>query len=141
LLLSDSQCVSMLAGIPSSSITGTISLWYTKDANSPTVTAGTNNLFGFCYNRWGFPTCGNGNWVEVTNRNGSQIFNLVAGDTTPIYTFSGWDSINMADSTTATYMAIVVCFNTLTAANYISFEYVGLFSGDIPTEPAPQSTR
>ncbi len=137
-LLASSQCVSMQAGIPSGTLNGTVSLWYTKDANLPTVTAGTNNSLVSAITA-GVPTCANGTWVEVTNRYGSQPFSLVAGDLTPDYRFSGWDQIAEAESQAATYMAIVVCFDTMTAADYVSLAYIGLFTGDIATKPAPQT--
>ena len=42
-------------------------------------------------------------------------------------------------SSTATFMAIVVCYDTTLTTQNIIIDYVSLMAGDIPTRPAPQT--
>ncbi len=135
-LLSQSQCAFLRAYVASGTVNGTVSLWYTKDTNLPTVTAGTNNSLVSAITA-GFPTCANGTWVEIERPLGQADFVLNGG--LQDFKFSGWGMIDDADSSTATFMAIVVAFDTTLTTQNVVIDSCALQQGDIPTRPAPQA--
>ncbi len=137
-LLYGFQAIAMRARVSTSTVSGTISLWYTKDANLPNINPGTNNSLVVSIAS-GFPTCGsggsNGTWIQVTRDLGNAPFTLTT--TMSEYKFNGYKPVASAESAAATYMAIVVCFDTTLTTQSVVFDYVSLMAGDIATRPAP----
>lgn len=121
-------------------LVGTISLWYTTDANLPSTAA--NNSIVATLDANGKPATFNGTWTEVT-RNGLGNAKFTAGNSATTnfndYGFSGWDANGVAGVNTATWFAIVVGFAQLGAAGTITFDSISLVPGQIPTRPAPQT--
>lgn len=123
------------AGIP-----GTVSLWYTSNANLPS-TVGANQSLVTALDANGFPTVVAG-WNQVPrNVYGNASFILTTRGTFnyPSMGYNGW-SVNGSNVIgTTTFFAIVVGFSLLTAADQVDFLSVSLVPGDIPTIPAPQT--
>ena len=122
---------------------GTVSLWYTTDANLPNVATGTNNSLILTLDpATGKPATFNGNWTEVPRNIPQNAFFEV---TTPIgtnpndYYLTGWDLINSAAANTATFFAIVIGFVPLLQADYIDIYQVGLYAGQLPPRPSPKT--
>lgn len=130
--------------IAAGSVEASISLWYTKDANLPSVAAGTNDTFIATLNTGtGRPATFTGGftWVEITRDNLQRAdFSFPDAETFNIG-FNGWSIDNgiPADANLATFFAIVVGFAPLAANDYIELNSVSLVSGDIPTIPAPKT--
>ena len=86
----------------------------------------------------GIPTSIAGGWTIVNRSTLSDaVFSL--GTTTNTFGFNGWDATQDAGINAATFFAIVVSFNTLSATNPINLNYISLVGGDIATAPAPLS--
>lgn len=60
-----------------------------------------------------------------------------ASSKTPIY-LSGWDA-SAQNTSSATWMAIIISFTTLESTQTVTLDFCGLFGGDIATRPAPQT--
>jgi hypothetical protein len=121
-------------------LAGTISLWYTTDASLPS--AASNNSIVLTLDANGKPATFNGNWTEVTrNGLGDAQFTVTNADGLLFndYGFSGWSLNGAAAINTATFVAVVVGFASLTAAGTIDIGSVSVVPGDIPTRPAPQT--
>jgi hypothetical protein len=137
-LLSDNQCVQIRAKTSSGTVNGTVSLWFTTDGTLPVMSTGVldsngNSLVSLI--TAGVPTAGNGNWTAVSILQGQNNFTLTTSMQS--LSFAGWQP-NAATST-ATFAAIVVCFDTTLTTQQVSFEYVSLQEGSIPTRPAPKT--
>lgn len=140
-LLNNPLSVNIAALTPQAGgLVGTVSLWYTTDANLPSAAA--NNSIVATLNATGKPATFNGNWTEVT-RNGLGNANFTIGNSATTnfndYGFMGWNLNGIAGVNTATWFAIVVGFSTLNAAQTVDFQSVCVGPGNIPTRPAPQS--
>lgn len=125
--------------------TGTVSIWYTKDVNLPSV-SGSNQSIVATLSATGKPATQHGTWFEVPRGNlGDARFSLAAGTGTLYndYNFNGWNLADSAllapDANLATYIAIVIGFAPIATADVIDFGSVGMMSGDIATRPAPQT--
>ncbi len=122
---------------------GTISMYYSTDANLPDLAAPNSNSLVATLDDFGKPATFNGNWVEVTRDelgNAPAQF-TVAQNTNNLFTnygFSKW-AIG-AGRTTANWFAIVVGFATVPVNGNVVFKSVSANAGDIPTIPAPQSS-
>ena len=132
-----SATTSKLAGIG-----GTISLWYTKDASLPNMGANTSLVSALDSN--GFPTAGNGTWVQVPRSNlGNAAFHVEHSLTENFndYGFSGWDLAGAADASLATFFAIVVGFEALATSDTVDVNSISLVPGDIPCQPNRKSAN
>ncbi len=120
-------------------VPGTISLWYTTDAQLPNVAAGTNNSLVLTLDANGKPATFNGNWTEVPRSNlGDALFSLSSGATTySDYGFANWLAAD--GSTTATYFAIVVGTGSITSGSTLTVQSISCVPGQIATRPAPQT--
>lgn len=144
-LLSDRMAVhvrgSATSGAP---ISGVVSLWWTDEANLPDANAGTNNSIVLTLDADGKPATQNGTWTEVPRSNlGNASFTLLdAGENTfDGVSFSGWEMTDKTDIETATFFAIVVGFESITAGGIVNIQSVSLCQGDIATSPAPQTPQ
>ena len=123
-------------------LVGTISLWYTANANVPLLSANASLVTALDAN--GHPSAVVAGWNEVTrNGLGNAQFTVANSATTNFnsYGFSGWDLNGAATVNTATFFAIVVGFAQLPIANTIDIQSISLVPGDIPTIPGPQSLK
>lgn len=122
--------------ISSGTLNGTVSLWWT----STTLPNIFNNLClvsGVASG--GIPTCANGTWTVVNNPNYvNSLATFTLTTSTQSFDFTGFFD-TMSGATTATAMAIVVAFDTMTSSQTATINYCSLTPGDIPTRPAPQT--
>ncbi len=124
----------------------TISLWYSKGSALPSC-VGSNLSIVATLDANGKPATFNqptgGNWIEVAPLNGQEAVCTVLGSSTTNfndYSFNGyWDLSINADANLATFFAIVIGTASVTAADYIRINSVGLSSGKIATRPASQT--
>jgi hypothetical protein len=140
-ILNDYMAVNIAAMANSTPITATVSLWYTTDANLPSV-VGSNNSIVATLDANGKPATFNGNWFEVPRSNlGNAQFTIGTSTTTNFnnYPFTGWNMNGIAECNTATYFAIVVGTGTVPNGNSVSFDSISLCDGQIPTRPASMS--
>lgn len=128
-----------MRGATSSTLNGTVSLWWTDDASLPDLTAGNNYSLVSSITA-GVPTVGGGgnygNWTQVTRSVGKNApFTFTATELD--YSFNSFD-FDEDGQTTATFFAIVVTFDTMADTDILILDYISLVSGDIATRPAPQ---
>jgi len=117
---------------------GTISLWATTDANLPSVAPATYNSIVATLNADGSVATRNGTWTELSRLSGPAKINLSAADSETF--LSGWtDNVSAPLVGTATFFAIVIGFDSVTAAGWVNLDWVSLNAGDIATRPAPQT--
>lgn len=117
--------------------TATVSLWACTDANLPSVATGTNNSIVATLDATGNVLTQNGSWTQLSQRNGQQQqINLT---TTPTeFYLSYWkDNITTPVVTTANFFAIVIATNSVANPNTVTFDWVSVNLGEIPTRPAP----
>ncbi|MEO6077578.1 MAG: hypothetical protein ABIP54_02215 [Candidatus Andersenbacteria bacterium] len=130
-----------LSGAASNAINGKVSVYYTKNTNLPAM--GSNASLIATMDATGKPLTFNGTWVEVLRSDlGDAQFSLPAGTAFNSYGFNGWDmttSATPADAIAATYIAIVVSFESLASTRTVDFNSISLVPGDIPTVPAPKT--
>lgn len=122
-------------------LVGTVSLWYTTNANLPSTGADLSVPLTLDANGW--PNSVTGGWNELT-RNGlgnAQFTVQPSPNTTNFndYGFNGWNLNGIGAASTATWMAIVVGFAQLPTGQTIDIASISLVPGQIPTIPAPQS--
>jgi hypothetical protein len=136
--------INCLGTIAAGNVIGSVSLWYTKDANLPNVATGTNQTFIATLDPiTGKPATFTGgfNWIEVKRDiQQNATFNLPSA-TSSTFGFNEWSIDNgvSADANLATFFAIVIGFAPLAAADTIELTSVSLVPGDIPTIPAPKT--
>jgi hypothetical protein len=138
-ILSQNISLQLNAIVSTSTISGTISVWWTTDATLPDIkTPNFNSLVSVI--TAGVPTAGNGSWTQVPNlyTNAPSIPFTLNTTYTP-QSFIGFSAGNTA-ATTATFMAIVICFDTMPSTTTMKMNYCSLNGGDIPTRPAAQSS-
>ena len=122
---------------PATSISGTVSLWWTTGALPDLKDPNFNSLVTVVTSA-GVPTT---IWTQVPNipqGNNAPFSFGVSSLKAPIY-LSGWDATLTNASTTADYIAIVVAFSTIETTQTVTVDFCGLFGGDIATRPAPQT--
>jgi hypothetical protein len=145
-ILQDAMSVNLaaLGNVAAGNVIGSISLWYTKDANLPNVATGTNQTFIATLDPvTGRPATftGGTNWIEITRDiRQNATFNIASG-TLEDFGFNGWaiDNGVAADANLATFFAIVIGFAPLAVNDAIEINSVSLVAGDIPSKPAPQT--
>jgi hypothetical protein len=121
---------------------GTVTLWYTK-STLPDIKPSSYLSLVSALDSTGFPTCGNGTWIQVERNNfGNATFTL--GNSTTAFTnvsLSGWSlqAANAGDQNAATFMAIVVGFAPTAHNVTIDMLSGALCKGKIATRPAAQS--
>jgi hypothetical protein len=148
-ILNQNVSVQLKGNVSGTTITGTVSLWWTTDATLPNVKSGTNNSLVASV-AVGIPTVGgggiHGTWTQLAQvGNGTTTaptgryapFTLTT--TSTAINLNSFQSINLAGVSNATFFAIVVAFAPITAAQTVTLEYVSLVGGDIATRPAAQS--
>ena len=124
-------------------LTGTVSMYWTTNSTLPLLTS-NYSLVSSVATTTAIPVVGGGgnygDWTIVprSGLGNAPSFQLNAG--VEEFSFSNWDATATNASTTATYMAIVVAFDTLITPNNVTLNYVSLVPGDIATRPAPQTS-
>lgn len=120
---------------------GSVTLWATDDAMLPDLkTPNFNSLVTAVDAATGIPTCANGTWTKIPRDSLGDVRFLFAPPTSEL-AFNGWtltDTALTGIRTTTKYMAIVIGFETVTAADTITLHSVGLCAGDIATRPSPK---
>lgn len=114
-------------------LNGTVSLWYTKDANVPDIDSSNYNSLVLTLDANGKPSTFNGNWTEIKRKGrGDARFTL---NSTPFNEefFNGWYLDDISEATSATYVAIVIGFQPLLTGQSFSFDSISLCPGDITT--------
>lgn len=137
-ILKNNLAVNLVALTGTSTISGTISLWYNKEV-VPTVTAGTNNSIVATLDANGKPATFNGTWTEVPLKIGQEAtFTLTTTRTE--FDFPFWQSPSEAEIALAQNIAIVVGFQSIPLGT-INPEIisVSLNSGDISTIPPAET--
>ena len=120
----------------------TVALYWTDEANLPNAAAGTNNSLVLTLDANGKPATFNGAWSEIARSSlgDAECTIIDAADESFLnYGFRGWDVADNTDIDTATYMAIVVGFESITMGGTVSINSISLCKGDIATEPAPKT--
>lgn len=138
-ILQNTACVSLKAKCSTGTLTGTITLYWTQDVTLPVLAPltgqGNSLVSGMTA---GVPSVANGAWTKVVRSDlGDATFTL--NTTSTANDFNGWGTQTI-DPSLATFIAIVVGFNTITNPQTVSVEYCSLQLGDIPTRPAALST-
>jgi hypothetical protein len=126
-------------------INGNVTLWWSTDANLPDMNAGTSLVSGVTTG--GVVSAGNGVWTEVTRSNrGKANFTLPVGtgdvltNEGAVISLNGWNpNSDIIPSTTATYFAIVIGFETLKAGTSLVLRYCTLNAGDLASPPSPMN--
>ncbi len=137
-ILAQRNAIQLKGQVSAGSLGGTVSLWWTNDVTLPDIKSANYNSLVSLINS-GVPTCANGTWFQVNNPNAPSSaapFTLTTTDT--VFNFNGFKDI-LTGSSDATFMAIVVCFNTMLSTTTMTLEYCSLNGGDIATRPAPQT--
>jgi hypothetical protein len=122
-------------------LVGTISIWYTTDVSLPSTVVSNDSLI-LTLDANGKPATFNGNWTEVTRNGLGDAQFTVTNDNGYLfndYGFTGWSLNGSSAIDTATFVAVVVGFASLTAAGTIDIGSISVVPGSIPTRPAPQS--
>lgn len=146
--LSDKLAVNISATSTTASNNGivcTASLWYTTDVTLPDIKSPNFNSIVLTLDANGKPATFNGTWTEVsrlTQQNATfTIGNPPAGKPSEYndYNFMGWDLQGDPAVNTATFFAIVIGTASVTAADSLHLNSVGMMNGNIATRPAPQT--
>jgi hypothetical protein len=135
-ILSQRLSVALKGKVTTPSVIGTVNIYWTAAgslANLPAsvVTGVTNGTDA--------PTTAvGGAWNAVPRSDlGAARFTLTT--TNEEFQLNGWDARAVAGIENATFIAVVISFNTIAAAQTVSLNYCSLNGGDIATRPAPQS--
>lgn len=148
-ILNQNVSVQLKGNVSGTTLTGTVSLWWTTDATLPNVKAATNNSLVSSV-AVGVPTVGgggiHGTWTQLA-RVGNGTTTAPTGNYAPFtltttstaINLNSFQSINNAGVSNATFFAIVVAFAPITAAQTVTLEYASLVGGDVATRPAAQS--
>lgn len=137
-ILKNNLAVNLVALTGTSTISGTVSLWYNKEP-VPVVTAGTNNSVVATLDANGKPATFNGTWTEVPLKIGQEAtFTLTTTRTE--FDFPFWKSPSEAEIALAQNIAIVIGFQSIPLGT-INPEIisVSLNSGDISTIPPAET--
>jgi hypothetical protein len=140
-ILSQRNAVSLKGAISTGTIQGYVNLYWTTDSALPDLKSANYNSLVVSLAA-GVPTVGsgglNGTWAKVPRDNLGDA-NFLLNTTNANFDFSGWDATATSGGTTATYVAIVVSFASLSVASAVTLDYVSLVGGDIATRPAPKT--
>lgn len=119
--------------------TVTVSLWATTDGNVPTITTPDFDSIVASLGTNGSVATRNGSWTQLARANPGNLEITLSAEEQEFY-LNGWfDNPAAPLADTATHFAIVIGTNEVTAANKVTFDWVGLMAGDIATRPAPKS--
>jgi hypothetical protein len=136
-LLSGRSAIQLKGEVSAGTLAGTVSLWWTNSTLPDIKSPNFNSLVSAI--TAGVPTAGNGSWVQVNNDFASAPsipFSLTTNAS--VNDFIGFRDTSTGASD-ATFLAIVICFNTMLSTQTLTMEYCSLVAGDIPTRPAPQT--
>jgi hypothetical protein len=135
--LAQRLCSKLKGLVSSSTINGTISLWWTSGASLPNILANTCLVSSIASG--GIPTCNNGTWNLVNNPQvGNSCIPFQLSTISQVFDFIGFFD-TLTGATSATFMAVVIAFDTLLTSQTVTLNYCSLNAGDIPTRPAPQT--
>lgn len=144
-LLSNDLSSNIVLSSNQSALSGMITLWYTNDATAPNINSENKSLV-VTLTSAGKPTTFNGTWYEIPRSNyGDAIFTTESNtdiNNLESFGFNGWNFDQNTAGTTissATYVAIVIGFSSVTAANNVVIQSCSLVPGSVPTIPSPQT--
>lgn len=134
-MLNQSMSVNVRA-LSAANINATVSLWYTSNANVPTLPA----TFISTLDANGHPQSVVSGWTEVPkqNTNTGKITISASSDFIDI-PLSYWDLDDQTLSQSATFFAISICTASITNTNNITFSSISCIPGQIATRPSPQT--
>lgn len=137
-LLNGRCCVKLKGQTSDIAQRGTISLW-AKTGALPIVDSPTYQSIVATLGVNGAVATQNGTWSQLSRDSlGAAEFSLLQISTE--LSFSGWtDNVASPLADTAEYFAIVIGFDEVALGESIQINWIGLNSGDIPTQPAPKS--
>lgn len=118
-------------------LTGTVSIAWTAGA-LPTLPISTNFLSLVTGITAGVPTLVN-TWSFVPRGQLAVNAPFTLGTTASTFNFNQFDATAVAAINTATYLAVIICFNTVTINKTVSVNYCSFNGGDIASRPAAQS--
>ena len=146
-LLSNDLSSNIVLSSNQSALSGMITLWYTEDSTAPNINTDSKSLVTGL-TAAGKPTTFNGTWLEIPRSNyGDAIFTTEANtdiNNLESFGFNGWnfDQNTAVDTiSSVTYVAIVIGFSSVTAANNVVIQSCSLVPGTVPTVPAPQTAN
>ena len=129
----------MFRGSATSDTTCTISLWYTKDAQLPDISAGSNNSIVLILDANGKPSTFNGNWTEIT-RTGLGNARFTVNSSNPLAQnekfFGQYVAGDATEAAAATYGAIVVGFSSVAAGSEITLTDISCSPGNLAAPSA-----
>jgi hypothetical protein len=144
-ILTQSTAVQLKAEVSAGTLGGTVSLWWTADGALPDLKAPNYNSLVSAITA-GVPTCGNRTWTQVKNLYSDSAATVSSKSSVPFILGTSAlpiDFVGFSGDTTgansATFMAIVVAFDTMPNTTTMTIEYCSLVGGDIATRPAPQT--
>ena len=136
LILGQQFSVQLQGKTGASTVNGTVSCYWTTGATLPAMSANTSLVASITA---GVPTVTNGTWTAVKTVTGVTALPFALTSSASTTSFEGFNS-DLAGKDTATFFAIVVTLDTLTAAVAdVTLSYVSLVGGTIATRPAPQT--
>lgn len=116
-------------------LSGTISVYWTSSSTLPNVAPGTNLSLVSAMNAGGIPTIGNGSWTEITRASGIGRGTFQLTTTNNTFDFNSYDATSQPSINTATYLAIVIGFDSMISSQTFTLKYCTLNSGNIATPP------
>lgn len=134
-ILSQRLSITLKAKVSTPSVIGTVNIYWTAGSlpalSTSLVTAVTTGATA--------PTTTvSGGWTAVPRSDlGAARFTLTT--TAEEFQLNGFDATAVAGIETATFIAVVISFNTIAAAQTVSLTYCSLNGGDIATRPAPMT--
>ena len=138
-LLKGRMAVKLRSRCSLGTLTGYVNIYWTEDATLPDIKSPTLNslVSGLTL---GVPAVANGTWNTVQRSGlGNAVFQLTTTQTE--FDFTGWSGLDSSGSTpitggsTAKFIAIVISFTEMAAANNVYMQYATLCAGDIATPP------
>lgn len=137
LLQAETLAVKLSAETSGTALNGYVNIYYTTQANLPSVAPGTNQSIVATLSS-GQPATFNGTWTKVPRPSaGDALFIVPATSTYTEFSLTGWEPAGLSGLTTATYIAIVVSFSLMPSTQTLGLRYCTLTKGSIATNPPP----
>lgn len=125
----------------SASVKSTVSLWYNKSFSAPDINSGLSIVSTLDSD--GYPSSFNGSWTEIPRGSLGNATFMVENTSSYVTLDYGFNGFNVDDKQdaydSAIWIAVVVGFDGLIAADYLNFMSVSMVPGSIPTRPQPKT--
>lgn len=120
-----------------SGLTGTVSLAWIN-GSLPSVPISSNYVSVVASIASGIPTLQSG-WAFVPRGQLSVNAPFTLSTSSQTLSFNQFDATAVSGISSATYFAVIIAFNSVTAAKTVTLNYCSLNGGEIPSRPAAQS--